>query len=79
MFWRILLWLLKPAALAALFELLSPIGDALGLQFTFIVSLAWKLSNALNVPYRSAELMIVFMIAATLVKISKAVWDLATT
>ena len=79
MFWRILLVLLKSAVMVTMFEFLSPIADAIGLQLNFVATIAGAISHATAVPYRDSEIVVVFLLFATLLEISKAFWDLITT
>jgi hypothetical protein len=51
--------------MVTMFEFLSPIADAIGLQLT-------------AVPYRDSEIVVVFLLSATLLEISRVFWDLIT-
>jgi hypothetical protein len=64
--------------MVGLFELLSPLADSMGIQFGFIAVAARAISNAMSVRYGYAEVAVVFSFTATLLKISKILWDLAT-
>jgi predicted benzoate:H+ symporter BenE len=78
MFWRILLVLLKSAVMATLFEFLSPIADSIGLRLNFVAPIAGAISHTTAVPYRDSEIVVVFLLSATLVNISSAFWGLIT-
>ena len=78
MFLRILLVLLKSSVMVTMFEFLSPIADAVGLQLNFIARIAGAISHATAVPHRDAEIVVVFLLSATLLEISKVFWDLIT-
>ena len=75
---RILLVLFKSAVLAALFELLSPVAHAIGLQFTFISIVANAFSHATNMPYHEAEIVLLLLLVTTLLEVGRFVWDLIT-
>jgi len=62
--------------MAGLFELLSPIAEAVGFQLKFLNPIASAVAHAIRVPYGYAETTLVFLLAATLLKLSSAVWDL---
>jgi hypothetical protein len=79
MFWRILLVLLKSAVMVTLFEFLSPVTDSIGLQLNFVDAIAKAISHATAMPYRESEIVVVFLLSATLLEISRAFWDLITT
>jgi hypothetical protein len=76
--WRIVLVLFKSALMVALFELLSPVADAIGLQFQFIATVASALSHATAMPYREAEVLFLFLLATTSLEIGRFLWDLIT-
>ncbi|HJT88298.1 MAG TPA: hypothetical protein VJ732_10590 [Bryobacteraceae bacterium] len=78
MFWRVLLLLLKPAALTVLFELLSPVAEAIGLHLGFVRQIALMVSQAVHFPAQECEVAVVFAVATVLVKLSTIAWDLAT-
>jgi hypothetical protein len=79
MFLRILLVLLKSSVMVTMFEFLSPIADAMGLQLNFIARIAGAISHATTLPKRGSEIVVVFLLSATLLEISKVFWDLITT
>ena len=62
-----------------MFEFLSPIADAMGLQLNLIARIARAISHATAVPYRDSEIFVVFLLSATLLEISRVFWDLITT
>ncbi len=78
MLWRLLLLLVKPAALTLLFELLSPLADAIGLHVGFIQNISWATSQAIRLPARECEVMVVFALCTLALRLSKIAWDLAT-
>jgi hypothetical protein len=78
MFWRILLVLVKSAVMVTLFEFLSPIADAIGFQLNFVAPIVGAISHVTAVPYRDSEIVVIFLLSATLLKISSAFWDLIT-
>jgi hypothetical protein len=78
MFWRILLVLLKSSVMVTMFEFLSPIADAVGLQLSFIARISGAISHATAVPYRDSEIVVVFLLSAMLLEISRIFWDLIT-
>jgi hypothetical protein len=79
MFLRILLVLLKSSVMVTMFEFLSPIADAMGVQLNFIARIAGAISHATAVPHRDSEIAVVFLLSATLLEISRVFWDLITT
>jgi predicted membrane channel-forming protein YqfA (hemolysin III family) len=79
MFLRILLVLLKSSVMATMFEFLSPIADAMGLQLNLIARIAGAISHATTMPQRDSEIVVVFLLSATLLEISSVFWDLITT
>jgi hypothetical protein len=64
--------------MVTMFEFLSPIADAIGLQLNFIARIAGAISHAAAVPYRDSEIVVVFLLSATLLEISRVFWDLIT-
>ena len=78
MAWRILVVLLKSAVAVALFEFLSPVAEVIGLQMTFIGTVAEAISRATAIPYREAEILFLLALAVTLSQITRIVWDLIT-
>jgi hypothetical protein len=78
MAWRLLLVLFKSAAMVALFEFLSPVADAIGLQLDSIATVSKTISNATAIPFREAEILFLLALAATLLEIGRIVWDLIT-
>ena len=78
MFWRILLVLLKSALIVALFEFLSPVVDAIGLQFNFIATVSKAISQATAIPFKEAEIVFLLALAATVLEIGRVAWDLIT-
>ena len=78
MLWRILLVLLKSALMVALFELVSPVAEAIGLRLAFVGPVAEALSRAAAIPYREAKTLFLLVLATTLLRIPKIVWDLIT-
>ena len=78
MAWRLLLVLLKSAAMVALFEFLSPVADVIGFQLDFIATVSKAISNATAIPAREAEILFLLALAALLPEIGSFVWDLIT-
>ena len=78
MLWRILLVFVKSSVMVALFELLSPVAEPIGIQLTFIATIARTISQATVIPYRDAEILFLFVLATTLLELSRFVWDLVT-
>jgi hypothetical protein len=65
--------------MVTMFEFLSPIADAMGVQLNFIARIAGAISHATAVPRRDSEIVVVFLLSATLLEISRVCWDLITT
>jgi hypothetical protein len=78
MAWRILLVLFKSAVMVALFEFLSPVADAIGLQLYFIATVSKAISHATAIPFREAEIVFLLALAATVLEVGRIVWDLIT-
>jgi hypothetical protein len=78
MAWRLLLVLFKSVAMVALFEFLSPVADAIGLQLDFITTVSKAISHATALPFREAEILFLLALATTLLEIGRIVWDLIT-
>jgi hypothetical protein len=78
MAWRILLVLFKSAVMVALFEFLSPVADAIGLELNFIATVSKAISYVTAIPFREAEIVFLLALAATVLEIGKVIWDLIT-
>ena len=77
MVWRLLFILFKSAVMVALFELLSPVADAIGLQFQFVATVAGAVSHFTAMPYKEAEVLLLFLLATTILEVGRFLWDLA--
>ena len=78
MIWRILPLLLKSALMVALFELLGPVADAIGVQFGLVARIAGAISHATALSYREAETLFLFVLATTLLEAARYFWDVIT-
>ena len=78
MLWRILLVLFKSAVMVALFKLLSPMAEAIGLQLSFIDPIAREISYATSLPYRESEVLLLLVLATALLEVPRILWDLIT-
>jgi len=75
MVWRLVFLLFKSALMVALFRLLSPVADAVGLQFQFVDSVARSVSHFTAMPYAEAEILFLFLLATTILEGIRFVWD----
>jgi hypothetical protein len=66
------------AVMVTLFEFLSPVADAIGLQLDFIATVSKAISQATAIPFREAEILFLLALAAMLLEIGRIVWDLIT-
>ena len=78
MAWRILVVLLKSVLLVTVFEFFRPVADAIGLQFTFVATIAGAISQATRIPQWQAEIVFLLSLAITLTQIARIFWDLIT-
>jgi hypothetical protein len=78
MLWRILLVLLKSGLTVALFEVVRPIAEAVGVQLSLVATIAKAISSATAIPYREAEVLFLLVFAATMLEIARIVRDLLT-
>jgi len=76
MVWRLLFLLFKSALMVALFKLLSPAAEAIGLQFQFVDSVARSVSHFTTMPYQEAEILFLFLLATTILEFGSFLWDL---
>lgn len=74
MAWRLLLLLCKSALVVALLELLSPVAEAVGLQFPFIHSMAAALTHSTALSYGQAETLFLFVLVTALLEVGQFVW-----
>ena len=77
MLWRLLFILLKSALMVALFELVSPVAEAVGLQLQFVARVAGAVSHFTAMPYKEAEVLFLFLLATTILEVGRFLWDLA--
>ena len=77
MVWRLLFLLLKSALMVAMFKLLSPAADAVGLQFHFVDSVASSVSHFTALPYQEVEILLLFLLATTILELGSFLWNLA--
>ena len=75
MVWRLFLILVKSALMVALFELLSPVTEAIGVQLKFVATVATAISHSTAMPYKEAEVLFVFLLATTLLEITRFLWE----
>ena len=78
MFWRIFVVLAKSALMVALLELLSPVAESIGLQVNFVGRMASAVSHSTALPYKEAEVILLFLLATTLLETAQFFWDLIT-
>lgn len=78
MFWRILLLVAKSALMVALFDLMSPVADAVGLQLTWISAASRALSQATAMSYNEAQTLFLFLLATTILEFGRFVWEMIT-
>lgn len=78
MVWRILLVLSKSALMVLLFEVLSPVAEAIGIQFSFVATMASAISHSTALPYREAEILFLFVAISSLLEVADLVWNLIT-
>jgi hypothetical protein len=76
MVFRLLFLLLKSALMVALFKLLSPVAQAVGLQFQFVDSVASSISHFTAMPYYEAEVVFLFLLATTILEAGRLIWDI---
>ena len=77
MIWRLLFLLFKSALMVAMFKLLAPAAEAVGLQFHFVDSVAQAVSHFTAMPYQEAEILFLFLAATTILELGSFLWDLA--
>ncbi|HLK50693.1 MAG TPA: hypothetical protein VKT49_21280 [Bryobacteraceae bacterium] len=75
MIWRLLIILFKSALMVALFELLSPVAEAVGVQLKFVATVAAAISHSTSMPYKEAEVLFLFLVATTLLEIARFLWE----
>jgi hypothetical protein len=75
---RILLLVMKSALMVALFDLISPVTDAIGFQLTFIATASRALSQATAMSYKEAQTLFLFLLATTILEIGRFVWELTS-
>lgn len=78
MFWRILLLVAKSALMVALFDLMSPVADTVGLQLTWIAAASRALSQATAMSYNEAQTLFLFLLATTVLEFGRFVWEMIT-
>lgn len=78
MFWRILLLVAKSALMVALFDLMSPVADAVGLQFTWIAAASQAVSQATAMSYNEAQTLFLFLLATTILEFGRFLWEMIT-
>jgi hypothetical protein len=78
MIWRILLVVLKSALIVAAFEFFRPVADAIGLQLTFVSTVAGAISQAARIPNWEAEILFLLAVAFAVTQITRIFWDLIT-
>lgn len=78
MFWRILLLVAKSALMVALFDLMSPVADAVGIQFTWIAAASRAVSQATAMSYTEAQTLFLFLLATTILEFGRFVWEMIT-
>ncbi len=78
MFWRILLLVAKSALMVALFDLMSPVADAVGLQVTWIAAASRAVSQATAMSYNEAQTLFLFLLATTVLEFGRFVWEMIT-
>ncbi len=78
MLWRILLLVAKSALMVALFDLMSPVADAVGLQFTWIAAASQALSQTTAMSYKEAQTLFLFLLATTTLEFGRFVWEMIT-
>ena len=76
MAWRLILLLCKSALVVALLELLSPVADAVGLQFPWIDTMATALTRSAALSHGQAETLFLFVLVTTLLEVGQFVWAL---
>ena len=72
---RVLFILFKSALMVALFKLLSPAAEAVGLQFHFVDSVARTFSHFAGMSYEEAEILFLFLLATTTLELGSFIWD----
>ena len=76
MLWRIVLLVAKSALMVALFDLMSPVADAVGLQLTFIATASRAISQVTAMSYNEAQTLLLFLLATTILEIGRFVWEM---
>ena len=67
---RILPVVFKSALIVALFELLGPVADAIGLRLN-LEAIAIAISHATAMPYRVAEVFFLFLLVAVVLELAR--------
>jgi hypothetical protein len=76
MLWRILVLLVKPTVLLALFELLSRVLVLTGLQPRFVAPIAASFAHLTGLPYNYSVILMVGLIACSLMRVLTALCSL---
>ena len=76
MLWRTLLLLLKSSLTVAVFEVLRPAAEAVGVQLSAVATIARAISSATSLQYWESEVLFLLIVAATMLEIARVVRDL---
>jgi hypothetical protein len=77
MFWRLLIALMKPCAMLALFDVIRRIAEATGLQLNVIDPVAQTISHMTGLPDNYAAIAVIGIVALSLLRILTAVGRVA--
>jgi len=62
--------------MVALFELLAPVAEAVGLHLTFIATLASNVSHFTALSSNQAEILLLYLVATAILEVANVFWHL---